>query len=65
MMASKSVLTYSVNEPPAPAVQFMNFTELNNTDPAVVPANINSTGYTPVQVATAVCFVVGVWQVSS
>ncbi|KDR19089.1 prestin-like isoform X2 [Zootermopsis nevadensis] len=63
MMASKSVLTYSVNEPPAPAVQFMNFTELNNTDPAVVPANINSTGYTPVQVATAVCFVVGVWQV--
>lgn len=64
MMASKSVLTYSVSEPPASAVQVMNFTELNSSVPVVVPTSNNSASYTPVQVATAVCFVVGLWQVS-
>lgn len=65
MMASKSVLTYSVSEPPVSMSQFVNLTELNSTDLVVVPASKNSTDYTPVQVATAVCFVVGLWQVSS
>lgn len=65
MMASKSVLTYSVSEPPVSVSQFMNLTELNSTDLVMVPASKNSTYYTPVQVATAVCFVVGLWQVSS
>jgi hypothetical protein len=63
MMASKSVLTYSVSKPQSS--QFENFTLLNNTDLVVIPASNNSTGYTPVQVATAVCFVVGLWQVCS
>lgn len=65
MMASKSVLTYSVSEPPVPLSQFTNLTELNGTDLVMVPASKSSTEYTPVQVATAVCFVVGLWQVSN
>jgi hypothetical protein len=65
MMASKSVLTYSVSEPPVSLSQFTNLTELNSTDIVTVPASKSSTEYTPVQVATAVCFVVGLWQVSS
>lgn len=63
MMASKSVITYSVSEPPVSVSQFINLTELNSTDLVVVSASKNSTDYTPVQVATAVCFVVGLWQV--
>lgn len=61
MMASKSVVMYS--EPLSTTHQMINWTDMNSTDPVVVPTNNNSTGYTPIQVATAVCFVVGIWQV--
>jgi hypothetical protein len=64
MMAGKSVLMYSGSEPPASVLQLTNVTELNGTDPVVVPASNNSEAYTPIQVATAVCLVVGLWQVS-
>lgn len=63
MMAGKSVLMYSGSEPPASVLQLTNVTELNGTDPVVVPASNNSEAYTPIQVATAVCLVVGLWQV--
>jgi hypothetical protein len=65
MMASKSVLTYSASEPPVSLSQFTNFTELNSTDIGTVPTSRSTAEYTPIQVATAVCFVVGLWQVSS
>lgn len=64
MMAGKSVLMYSGSESTASVLQLTNITELNGTDPVIVPASNNSEAYTPIQVATAVCFVVGLWQVS-
>jgi hypothetical protein len=64
MMAGKSVLMYSGSEPPASVPQLTNVTELNGTDTITLPASNNSEAHTPLQVATAVCFVVGLWQVS-
>ncbi|KAJ9578106.1 hypothetical protein L9F63_025032, partial [Diploptera punctata] len=58
MMASKSVFLYSVSED-----QISRYSESNSTDPIMVHASNMSTGYTPLQVATAVCFVVGLWQI--
>jgi hypothetical protein len=64
MMAGKSVFMYAGIEPPASVLQHTNVTELNGTDPVVLVASNSSEAYTPIQVATAVCFVVGLWQVS-
>jgi hypothetical protein len=64
MMAGKSVLMYAGSEPPASVAQRTNVTELNGTDAVVELASNISQTYTPIQVATAVCFVVGLWQVS-
>lgn len=64
MMAGKSVLMYANSEPPASLPQHTNVTDLNDTDSVVVVGGNNSEVYTPLQVATAVCFVVGLWQVS-
>lgn len=63
MMAGKSVFMYAGSDPPASVPQLTNVTDLNGTDPVVLASN-NSEAYTPIQVATAVCFVVGLWQVS-
>ena len=65
MMAGKSVFMYAGSDPPASAPQLTNVTNLNGTDPLDVLTSNNSEAYTPIQVATAVCFVVGLWQVSS
>ena len=59
MMASKSVFAYSVSDNAG-----SSNLESNSTDLVVLSANNDSTGYTPLQVATGVCFVVGLWQVS-
>lgn len=64
MMAGKSVYLYAGSDLPASAPQLTNVTDLNGTDPVEVFATNNSEAYTPIQVATAVCFVVGLWQVS-
>jgi hypothetical protein len=64
MMAGKSVLMYANSEPSASVPQLRNVTDLNDTDSMVVFGSNNSEVYTPLQVATAVCFVVGLWQVS-
>jgi hypothetical protein len=64
MMAGKSVLMYSGSEPAAAVLQHTNVTELNGTDTLVGLASNVSEVYTPLEVATAVCFVVGLWQVS-
>jgi len=63
MMAGKSVYMYAGSDPPASVPQLTNVTDLNSTDPLEVLASNNSVAYTPIQVATAVCFVVGLWQV--
>jgi hypothetical protein len=64
MMAGKSVFMYAGSDQPASVPQLTNVTDLNGTDPLDVLASNNSEAYTPIQVATAVCFVVGLWQVS-
>ena len=64
MMAGKSVHMYAGSDPPALLPQLTNVTDLNGTDPVDVLGSNNSEAYTPIQVATAVCFVVGLWQVS-
>lgn len=64
MMAGKSVYMYAGSDPPASLPQLTNVTDLNITDPVDVLVSNNSMAYTPIQVATAVCFVVGLWQVS-
>jgi solute carrier family 26 protein len=63
MMAGKSVYMYAGSDPPASVPQLTNVTNLNGTDPLDIIASNNSEAYTPIQVATAVCFVVGLWQV--
>jgi len=64
MMAGKSVFMYAGSDPSASVLQLTNVTDLNGTDPVDIIASNNSEAYTPIQVATAVCFVVGLWQVS-
>jgi hypothetical protein len=64
MMAGKSVFMYAGSDPPASVPQLTNVTDQNGTDSVLVFAGNYSEAYTPIQVATAVCFVVGLWQVS-
>jgi len=64
MMVGKSVYMYSGSDTPASVPQLTNVTDLNGTDPVDILASNNSGAYTPIEVATAVCFVVGLWQVS-
>jgi len=63
MMAGKSVFMYAGSDPPASVPQLTNVTDQNGTDSVLVFASNNSEAYTPIQVATAVCFVVGLWQI--
>ncbi|XP_063231486.1 prestin-like isoform X2 [Bacillus rossius redtenbacheri] len=66
MMTSKSVLLYSTPEVPPPVANSSLADFGNGTAAAAVAAVTNSSSglYTPVQVATAVCFMVGMWQVA-
>lgn len=62
MMTSKSVIMYA--DP-----KFLNpdhvIGQNSSSQNGSVPVNVISTGLTPVQVASAVCLIVGVWHVSS
>ncbi|XP_049782755.1 sulfate transporter-like isoform X1 [Schistocerca cancellata] len=62
MMTSKSVLMYSNEESSHPST----LVDANATDSSLgnlTSASSESVGYTTIQVATAVCFAVGVWQI--
>ncbi|CAG2056277.1 unnamed protein product, partial [Timema podura] len=65
MMTSKSVILYSSADEPFDFPFNSTMFDENSSQPLLVgtAANMSSSpSYTPIQVATAVCFVVGIWQ---
>nr|CAD7264974.1 unnamed protein product [Timema shepardi] len=65
MMTSKSVILYSSADEPFDFPFNTSLFDENSSQPLLVgtAANMSSSpSYTPIQVATAVCFVVGIWQ---
>nr|CAD7399960.1 unnamed protein product [Timema cristinae] len=65
MMTSKSVILYSSADEPFDFTFNSSLFDENSSQPLLVGSAANmssSSSYTPIQVATAVCFVVGIWQ---